>query len=363
LQPWLIPFLLVAGAAAGLLTLGWRLGARTRARAITGLVALDLVAFAVLTVVAVDASPPDTAHSTAPRVSTAPHPTSSSAATLSSGSTSRTVALSALRYGGRYAVYDPDLVDPSQLAALGAPDRNAADQTWSVQGYSSIVDGSYAAATGSHGALGDGQDDLSVRALAAGTFDQLDLRLVATLPRYLRPGTPLQRALVRPRWAPVGRDGPFLLFANQKASPPLRVVGTGGRPVPGAVVRSVQGPSLAPSRAEVRSPVAVTVVRAVADGPGWYATWRRMSGGPAHPAPVRRFGLVQAVDVPAGRVAVQWTYDPPGWTAGLLLGGVGVLAILVLLALALLIPHTRGSSPTLEQPSERRQIDRLTPAP
>ena len=80
--------------------------------------------------------------------------------------------MAALGYPGRFAIYDPDLLDPGQLSALDPPDVNATGghAMPSVQGYSSIVDGRYAAATGSHGASGDGQDTLAPSAVADGVL-------------------------------------------------------------------------------------------------------------------------------------------------------------------------------------------------
>ena len=95
--------------------------------------------------------------------------------------------VAALGYPGRFAIYDPDLLDPAQLSALDPPDVNATGghAMPSVQGYSSIVDGRYAAATGSHGASGDGQDTLAPSAVADGVLDQLDTSVLLTLPGYL----------------------------------------------------------------------------------------------------------------------------------------------------------------------------------
>ena len=93
--------------------------------------------------------------------------------------------VAALGYPGRFAIYDPGELDASQLTVLGPPDLNALSGTPSVQGYSSLVDGRYAAATGSHQATGDGQDVLSPGAVAGGVLDQLDTSALLTLPGYL----------------------------------------------------------------------------------------------------------------------------------------------------------------------------------
>jgi len=86
---------------------------------------------------------------------------------------------------GRFAVYDPDLLAGNRMQRVGAPDANLLVGGYSLQGYSAIVDGIYADATGSHGALGAGQDVLSVSAIADGTLDQLDPGALVTPPQYV----------------------------------------------------------------------------------------------------------------------------------------------------------------------------------
>ena len=57
---------------------------------------------------------------------------------------------------------------------IDAPDMNVVDGIASVQGYGSIVDGSYTSATGSHSAAGNQGDILDPRAVADGTLDEFD---------------------------------------------------------------------------------------------------------------------------------------------------------------------------------------------
>jgi uncharacterized membrane protein YfhO len=75
----------------------------------------------------------------------------------------------------------------------------------------------------------------------------------------------------------------------------------------------------------------VRVVRAVADIPGWTATWRAAHGSPVSLA-VQRDGLVQVVNVPAGSGVVTWSYSPPGLKAGLALSLAAAAVLLALLA-------------------------------
>ncbi len=95
--------------------------------------------------------------------------------------------MAALGYPGRFAIYDPDLLDPDELSGLDPPDNNAVGvgAMPSIQGYTSTVDGVYASATGSHQATGDGQDTLAPAAVADGTLDQLDTSVLLTPSAYL----------------------------------------------------------------------------------------------------------------------------------------------------------------------------------
>jgi len=126
----------------------------------------------------------------------------------------------------------------------------------------------------------------------------------------------LQDALVPPRWTFASQDGPFAVFVDHFARAPLVLEALPGRSASGASVTVLSGPADEPAAARVRSPHGVRLVRAVAAIPGWSATWQPADGQPVA-LPVRRAGLVQAVDVPPGAGVVSWNYVPPGFTAGL----------------------------------------------
>jgi len=174
LQPWLVPYALIGAGAIAFVIFGRRLPPRPRSRWLGGLIAVDLVVFTILCVVAVlpglggrPALPP--AHPGGPAAAPAPGP--------------RPIA--ALGYPGRFAIYDPDQLAAHELPLLGAPDLNAISAAPSVQGYTSLVDGFYAAATGAHQAMGQGQDVLAPRAVGDGTLDQLGTSVLLTPPAYL----------------------------------------------------------------------------------------------------------------------------------------------------------------------------------
>ncbi len=318
----------------------------------------------------------------------------------------------------------------------------------SVQGYSSTVDGRYAAATGSHEVSGGGQDTLSPSAVSDGTLDQLSTSVLLTPAEYLvtsgtggpaagPPGTgrrqvaagqqaawylggtidvtrieirdasaardaatgvqlgitspdgttrwwraqatgpatlgltltapaaalavqvrapqaglqaslgapsltaagggvavadgQLQDAVAPSHWRFAGFDGSFAVFANQQARPALSLRARPGGSLAGASVTGSGGAPAEPATVRVSSPGGVRVVRAVADIPGWTATWRPSHGSPASLA-VQRDGLVQAVNVPAGSGVVTWSYTPPGLEAGLALSLAAAAALLSCLA-------------------------------
>jgi hypothetical protein len=230
MKPWLIPYAVLGAAAAALLLIMRRLSPRLRSRLIAGFVVVDVVVFTVLCVVEV--TPGLSVASAASSASIASAASSASAASAGSSAsetsfasaashgfavsladrraatadpaatvgpvvpaaTASTAAATAsarpvatLGYPGRFAIYDPDLLDPSQLSDLDPPDLNAPGPLAmpSVQGYTSTVDGRYASATGSHLATGDGQDTLAPQAVQDGTLDQLDTSVLLTLPAYL----------------------------------------------------------------------------------------------------------------------------------------------------------------------------------
>jgi hypothetical protein len=199
LKPWLIPYGVLGAAAAALVIFGPRAGPRLRSRLFAGFVVVDLVVFTALCVVEVNpnlsfnaadsGSSVSLGSAAAARIATTAALSPRPAVTLSP----RPVAMlsprpvAALGYPGRFAIYDPDLLDPGELSGLDPPDVNAISSQAmpSVQGYSSVVDDRYASATGSHQATGEGQDTLAPRALADGTFDQLDTSVVLTVSGYL----------------------------------------------------------------------------------------------------------------------------------------------------------------------------------
>jgi len=182
LRPWLVPYALIGAGAIAFVVFGRRLQPRLRSRWLGGFIAIDLVVFTILSVVAVlpglgggGPGPGSAAHAAAGRggqAAAAPRPR----------------PITELGYPGRFAIYDPDQIAAHELPILGAPDLNATSATPSVQGYTSLVDGFYAAATGAHQAMGEGQDVLAPEAVGDGTLDQLNTSALLTPSAYLITG-------------------------------------------------------------------------------------------------------------------------------------------------------------------------------
>jgi hypothetical protein len=201
LKPGLVPYLLIAGAAIAFVIVGRHLRPVTRSRWLAGFVVADLVIFTLFGVVAVL---PGLGRSDSGTAAAAPAAASRTAAAR----TPPAEPIAALGYPGRFAIYDPDQLNGHDLSLLGAPDLNVITRTPSVQGYSSLVSGFYASATGSHRATGDGQDVLDPRAVRTGVLDQLDTSVLLTVPAYLTTRSGIaaaSRAAASPGSAGTGR--------------------------------------------------------------------------------------------------------------------------------------------------------------
>ncbi len=429
MAPWFVAQLVVSLAVVALL-FGWRrLGRSARAPALTGLVVVDIFLFML----------------------------STSTGLASAGVTlqpSPAQATAVLGHDGRFVIYDTTADHVATLSQIGQPDLNVLTKVPSVEGYGSIVSGTYGAATGTHSL-----DTLDPCALATGVFTPLRLATLLTLPQFLAPGVnSLGQAPPPPvacpgapppgtatrrtfylGWAvelssaslvritPPGSPGPGSPgpgssgtgSAGAGSSAPLRVgiLGpTGTTTWPAESVRRtaagwsvrfdaprlaaglvVAGPARSVSdtsivtgadgqrwaldgllqpalgqtgwrytgnwaaygrfaRTSVRPPVwvagspagaeasevsttdwgsavervtaasPVTVVRSEAYMPGWHVNAVPVAGGATRRLSVHAVGLVQGVDVPAGRWTLTFVYRPPGLTAGLVGSAAAVVA-------------------------------------
>ena len=142
---------------------------------------------------------------------------------------------------------------------------------------------------------------------------------------------PLSAYLTAPHWVAAGTIGPFVVFSNQRARGPFwlgRSTGDTG----GLRVRVVSSSPWTPTETvAITSAAPATIVRSVADIPGWSATGEH--DGRSEAILLRRDGLVQSFAVPEGTTLVTFAYAAPGLGAGLAASGLG-LAAMVLLGLA-----------------------------
>ncbi|MGH8981699.1 MAG: hypothetical protein ACRDWE_11900, partial [Acidimicrobiales bacterium] len=279
LGPWLVPFLVLALLAAALLVMGVRLPRTARATAVLVFVCVDLVVFSATTVVSLTGTAPAPSVQSAAPGPSAPHTTpargvrprrrgSTTRTTRTAGSArttgtapevtvSSTVRpIATLHLPGRFAIYDPTLLDGAQLGELGPNDANVVAGTYSVEGYGSIVYGPYAAATGSHGLSGAGQDVFAPRAADDGVLDALDTSDVFVPSPYLAlprgTTTPAGAVGTGKRTTPAGGTATWFLGTPMKVTAATLAVRTRAGPhAPPVLPQNVSAPTLHP-RIQVR---------------------------------------------------------------------------------------------------------------
>lgn len=176
--PSLLPFLVIAVLVGAFLIVAPRLSRRRRVRFLSLLVLIDLAAFTVTSLIAVDGGQFWT---TVPAAKTS---VPSSRAADGSGSGTSPAFQASVGRTGRFAIYDPLQVG-GLPTIVAQPDLNIQTGQYSAQGYSAIVDATYATATGSHGAMGNGTNALTPAAIGNGVLDQLDTKTLFTPSSYL----------------------------------------------------------------------------------------------------------------------------------------------------------------------------------
>ncbi len=125
----------------------------------------------------------------------------------------------------------------------------------------------------------------------------------------------------------------FVVFRNTESAGPAWLQRDGTtrttplQRVGGSSVRVLHEPIGSPQTMVVDTPVPAELVRSVEYASGWSATITPAGGGAARTERARVLGLVQMVQVPAGRSVVTWRYGPRSLHDGALLSLVGVLAL------------------------------------
>ncbi|HKH87469.1 MAG TPA: hypothetical protein VKA05_01540, partial [Acidimicrobiales bacterium] len=129
-------------------------------------------------------------------------------------------------------------------------------------------------------------------------------------------------------WVEVEGVGGFSAFVDRTAAAPFTLASPGSS---WKVISSDEWTGAVSVR--VTTPQPTSLVRSMAAVPGWEATV--VHDGRSSAVAVRRHGLVQQVDVPAGVSTVTFAYVAPGWSGGQLAALAGTLVMLVLLAVDL----------------------------
>jgi hypothetical protein len=81
----------------------------------------------------------------------------------------------------------------------------------------------------------------------------------------------------------------------------------------------------------VSTSMPAVLVRSEAYDKGWVARLTPIGGGSSVTVRVRQLGILQAVPVPAGKFTVTWVYTAKLAKLGVIVSGVGVLALVLLL--------------------------------
>ncbi len=208
------------------------------------------------------------------------------------------------------------------LDARGLVEREVPGST-STSGAGGEVTVSYRRPQVAAGLAFCGSVGAAVGGSAGGAISRLGVAVtVAGGARFSLSG-PLASSATPPHWELAGSLGPYTVLHDSRASPALSSTGR-------ASLRALASPAWGTVlRVSVRAPEPFTLVRSVADIPGWTATID--GNGHVRPVKIRRDGLVQEVALPAGRYVVVFSYETPGLSVGLLASAAGCLALLALL--------------------------------
>jgi len=151
--------------------------------------------------------------------------------------------------------------------------------------------------------------------------------------RYVLNGL-LQGLLTPPHWQYAGRIGPLVLYRDTRARGTawLEAPDAGSASAP-AVAGTASTPAAAPWQDAVtlvESPRPALLVRSEQYSPGWSVAVQSVTAsgalGPASWHRVQAVGLLQGVEVPAGRYRLTWHYHSSGVVVGLALSGAASLA-------------------------------------
>jgi len=162
--------------------------------------------------------------------------------------------------------------------------------------------------------------------------------------RFLLDGA-LQGSLVVPQWQYEGQLGPYTVFLNHDADGTAWLQAASSRevarsqPAIGTVVPTSKSMS-GEEKMSVLADRPALLVRSVAFEPGSTATLTPVGGGQSRSLVVKRLGLIEAVQVPAGHYQVTWSYAPRSVVVGALLS-LGSVLLAALLAVLVVFDRRR----------------------
>ncbi len=159
----------------------------------------------------------------------------------------------------------------------------------------------------------------------------------------------LQGVLEPPRWQYRTEIGGLPVFANTLTRGASWVEPAGSTSPLAALVPRAQSatpPVAAWQNPEtvVSTPSPALLVRSEAYDKGWVARVTPTGGGSSRTVRVRQLGILQAVSLPAGRFTVTWVYTAKLAKLGVIVSGVGVLALVLLV----FTPRRRRPKPRRE---------------
>jgi hypothetical protein len=171
---------------------------------------------------------------------------------------------------------------------------------------------------------GTGAEGIMIDVLSGSPLGPLQLATVVSARTYLVDG-PLANALTPNSWVQVGFADNFVVFKTryQPVEASLRQLPHG--PAVHGSARVLAHSAIA-ATVQVQSDAPALLVWSMAWDEGWHAVVTSPNGI-ATALPVRRVGLLNAVEVPRGLSVVRFTYTPAGFSKGI------TLSLLTLLAL------------------------------
>jgi hypothetical protein len=237
-----------------------------------------------------------------------------------------------LRYGERLAWH----------ARVTGPTMVVAVPSGSVRSGGGAVGLAVEAAAGLHSASAPVLGAVALHVLPHGSAD-LTTAGPPEHPAWFALDGILQGLLQPDHWAFARDIGAAAVFENLRADGPAWLEAPGatlpdGRHVPGRVTALAVSEWQAPTEL-VTTPRPALLVRSEQYATGWSATIEPAGGGGSSPGtaavslPVSEVGLVQGVELPAGRWRVTWHYASRRADAGLALGLAGVIAAIWLVVL------------------------------